>query len=83
LLFDLLDRVGPADAFTAPPGTSLTPLDGGSKPDQEWQVLLSPGLWAAPPAPRPKSDQSAPVAASADQVGQPDAPAFELTRTEA
>src|SRR5438094_96704 len=37
-------------------------------------------LWAPfPPGPGPKPVQAAPAAASADQIGQPDAPTFELT----
>jgi hypothetical protein len=80
LLFDLLDRITPNDAFAAPPGTSVTPLDTADGHSQDGQVLVSQGLWDAfPPGPGPKPVHAAPAAASADQIGQPDTPTFELT----
>jgi len=67
LLFDLLDRINPGDAFAAPPGTSLTPLDATDGPGQDGQALFNQGLWTAfPPGPGPKPVQAAPAAASAD-----------------
>jgi hypothetical protein len=80
LLFDLLDRITPSDAFEAPPGTCLTPLDTADGPSQEEQALVSQGLWATfPSGPGPKPVQAAPAAAAADPIGQPDTPTFELT----
>jgi hypothetical protein len=80
LLFDLLDRITPSDAFAAPPGTSLTPLDTADGHSQDGQVLVSQGLWAAfPPGPGPKPVHAALAAAAADQIGQPETPTFELT----
>src|SRR5579859_459038 len=80
MLFDLLDRNTSSDAFAAPPGTSLTPLDTADGPRHDDQVLVSQGLWAAfPPGPAPKPFQAAPAAAAADQIGQPETPTFELT----
>ena len=80
MLFDLLDRITPSNAFAAPPGTSLTPLDTADGPSQDDQTLVSHELWAAfPPAPAPRLVQAAPAAVSADQIGQPETHTFELT----
>ncbi len=84
LLFDLLDRLTPDDASAGPPGTSLTPVDAGDEPGHDGPALLNPDLWAAfcPPAPGPtKSFRATRAPASADQVGESDAPTFELITT--
>jgi hypothetical protein len=79
LLFDLLDRLTLSDALDSQPGTSLTPLDPSAEPDQESPVLLSPGLWAAPPLTPGRSAVQVALVASADQAGRADSPTVEHT----